>query len=110
MNVDEIAEILGAETVARLQSAVKSAFVAARRHPDPETAEAALDRLLVTLAGAVIAHPDGLDAASARADDFCRELALVVAAARRIARSLPEAESPTAPSATPAPMLRRRLS
>ena len=86
MDVDEIAEILGAETVAHLEAAVKAAFIAARGHPDSRAAEAALDRLMVMLLGAVIAHPNALDSASARADVLCRELVLVVAEAQRMAR------------------------
>lgn len=85
VDFDEIAEILGAETVARMNEAVRSAFVVARGHPDAALAEAALDRLLVILLGAVMAHPHGLATAPRRVEDFCRELELAVAEARRLA-------------------------
>ena len=84
MTLGEISAILGTDVVDRVQAAFKAAFIAARSHPDPDTAEAALDRLLMALVSAVIAHPEGLETAQSRAQACCDDLRLIVTEACRI--------------------------
>lgn len=78
MTLDEIANVLGQDTVDALQAAVRKAYIAANRDTDVVKGRRALDWLLMAMAASAIG-PNNPDADS-RVESCCEALRGIMSA------------------------------
>ncbi len=79
MSFDDAVDLLGKDVVAAIEAAMRDAFIAARKHGDPNRAEVAVDRVMAGLTAAMFMP--GTDPARAlqRVDQYCTDLLAIVA-------------------------------